>query len=124
MSRRPSGWTGRERSPVYDDPRWRRARAAVIRRDRGLCVSCLRAGRRTPYRDVDHVEPLSVGGAPFALRNLRLLCGPCHRAKTLWDRARADGREPAPWIGRDGYPIPWDDATGLPPARVIREGRI
>ena len=38
--------------------------------------------------EVDHVIPLSQGGTDTA-GNLQLLCGPCHRAKTVAEGAIA-----------------------------------
>lgn len=47
-------------------------RAAVIERDRGVCVKC-----GAPGQEIDHI----ASAAP-ELDNLQLLCTPCHRSKT------------------------------------------
>jgi 5-methylcytosine-specific restriction protein A len=39
--------------------------------------------------EVDHVEPVSLGGDWFDMGNLACLCVPCHRAKTARDAERA-----------------------------------
>ncbi|ELA6496128.1 HNH endonuclease [Salmonella enterica] len=67
--------------------KWRRLRDAAMRRDRGLCVLCLAAGRAVSATDVDHIIPLAHGGAD-ALDNLQCLCTPCHRHKTAREHAR------------------------------------
>lgn len=66
----------------------REQRAALFRRQRGLCNRCRRplAWFRTPP-ECDHVVPWSRGG-PTTLANLQLLCRPCHRAKTRAEARR------------------------------------
>ena len=57
------------------------------------CCECGRAGRL----EVDHIQPLHRGGAPYALENLQALCAfPCHGAKT-----RRENTLPTP--GRDAW---------------------
>jgi 5-methylcytosine-specific restriction protein A len=63
-------------------PRWRRARAAYLRRH-PLCVSCAAAGRLEPATVVDHVVPHRGDAVLFwNKRNWAALCKPCHDAKT------------------------------------------
>lgn len=81
-----SGWQTKQAREIherriYHTPLWRRLRAAVFRRDGGLCRECLRQGRVAPGTEVDHVVPLSEGGGND-LANLQLLCRECHRRKT------------------------------------------
>ena len=54
--------------------RWSRARRQALRRDQYRCRSCGRPGRL----EVHHETPLSSGGAPFDLDNLKSLCRSCH----------------------------------------------
>ena len=61
---------------VYHSAKWLRTREAVLGRD-PICVVCDNA----LSTDVDHVVPMSRGGAEYELANLRGLCGPCH-----WER--------------------------------------
>lgn len=44
-------------------------------------VRHLLCDRRTAW-DMDHIEPVSQGGDPFALDNLRTLCYWCHKGET------------------------------------------
>lgn len=64
---------------------WPRIRARVLF-DEPLCRHCAEGGRVTAASEVDHIVPLSRGGARLDRRNLQPLCGECHRAKTLADR--------------------------------------
>ena len=54
--------------------RWSRARRLALRRDGYRCASCGKAARL----EVHHETPLSSGGAPFDLDNLKSLCRSCH----------------------------------------------
>ena len=79
---------------VYGTKEWKRERARVLKRDK-VCVRCGEDGTlidpatgRVNELQVDHIVPLSVGGAPFDLRNLRVLCRRCNLARP---KGRADG---------------------------------
>lgn len=69
----------------YRDPNYHRERQAVVSRAGGRCEKCGRAG---PL-EVDHIVPLSTAQSVEDLQalnrrdNLRALCKPCHRFKTL-----------------------------------------
>jgi 5-methylcytosine-specific restriction enzyme A len=69
---------------VYSSPIWRRLRA-IVKREQPICAvpTCNR-----PTQDIDHIVPLSEGGAPFDRANVQGLCKPCHGRKTKADRAR------------------------------------
>lgn len=73
---------------------WQRMRADTLRRDRGLCIICLAAGRVQLAAEVDHVTPLADGGTDTP-ENLQSLCTPCHLAKSSAEAARRAGRERA-----------------------------
>lgn len=60
---------------------WVKARDRILTRDAGLCQPCLRAGRVTMARQVDHIVPKSAGGTEDD-SNLQAICAPCHKAKT------------------------------------------
>ena len=64
----------------YNTPRWQRLRRYVLANE-PLCRECRRAGRVTQATDVDHIEPVSQGGAAFDLVNLQPLCRECHNRK-------------------------------------------
>ena len=67
-------------NPAYTATAWRRARAAARRRDGDRCTVC-GAGREDGVRlDVDHITPMSLGGDPYNLANLRTMCRRCHAA--------------------------------------------
>jgi 5-methylcytosine-specific restriction protein A len=60
---------------------WRKVRNLALRRDKGLCQSCLSQGRVRVAREVDHIIRKAEGGDD-SLANLQSLCTPCHEAKT------------------------------------------
>lgn len=60
---------------------WRKQRAAALRRDRGLCVLCIKQGRVEAATDVDHIIPKAQGGTDD-VDNLQSLCRCCHQQKT------------------------------------------
>ena len=51
-----------------------------------LCVYCEAYGRVTMANELDHIVPLSRGGADDE-SNLQGLCSPCHKAKTAAEAA-------------------------------------
>lgn len=77
------------RSPrrrIYDDPRWAKLRAQVLREE----THCYRCGHALDYQapprttwspSVDHVTPLALGGDPFDRHNLRAIHYGCNSAK-------------------------------------------
>lgn len=81
---------------VYRTENWKRVRLRVLNAQ-PLCVSCLEHGRTTAAREVDHIQPISAGGAPFALGNLQPLCTPCHSRKTRREAAPAPEVCPHGW---------------------------
>ncbi len=74
----------------YGSP-WRRLRKLIIKRDKGLCQSCLIKGLAQAGTHVDHITPKSQGGTN-AMNNLQLLCKPCHQRKTAQEGGGARGR--------------------------------
>lgn len=82
-----------------------RGRRAVARRDRWLydhplCVRCYAAGLLRPTAEVDHIVPLSKGGADDEL-NLQSLCTECHAEKTREDF----GHAPSSACDANGWPL-------------------
>lgn len=75
---------------------WDKIRPRIIARDKGLCQSCLRAGKVTPVGHkpfsayVDHIIPKMDGGTDDDA-NLETLCRPCHTAKTDKEKNRGRG---------------------------------
>lgn len=64
---------------------WLKVRASVLRKDKGLCQACRKAGRVTSATDVDHIVNKARGGGDEP-ENLQSLCGPCHRTKTAKEK--------------------------------------
>ena len=62
--------------------RWKLARREALDRDGWRCRKCGKAGRL----QVDHIQPLSDGGAPYDLVGLQTLCVSCHIDKTWSER--------------------------------------
>jgi 5-methylcytosine-specific restriction endonuclease McrA len=79
------------------DTRWRVFRAAVLSRDRYLCTirdeGCT---THAPLRGghVDHIQPLSKGGAKYDMTNARAACASCNIRRG--DRAPVPQPEPRP----------------------------
>ena len=80
-------------SGVYGSRRWRRVRAAVLRRDGFRCRVCGHGGRL----EVHHVNPLwRSAGDPFDADGLETLCRACHFERH-GKRAKPDPRGRAAW---------------------------
>lgn len=67
--------------------RWRRFRDWYAKRN-PLCEECLKHGRTTPMRIVDHITPIEQGGARLAVSNVQSLCQSCHNQKTAKDGSK------------------------------------
>ena len=79
---------------------WDRIRLQALKRDNHLCQPCLKAGRITEAREVDHIKPKANGGTD-AMVNLQSICRECHAAKTAQDEGWRRPRQ----VGLDGYPV-------------------
>ena len=78
-----SGWDRYpSKSAGYtSDPRWRRVRRKVLKRDSGICQ--IRGPHcRVTATAVDKIRPAAQGGDGFDPDNLQSACAPCHAAKT------------------------------------------
>lgn len=70
-----------------DNTAWRRARRRAVQQANGLCQQCHKplnpaAPRATPdATEIDHIVPLSKGGAPYDPANLRALHRRCHQLR-------------------------------------------
>ena len=84
--RKPTFNRHRRHQLVYNDPRWRPIREAVLQRDGGLCQECLKDGVITPCNQVHHiVSPFQVGISQadfdyyaWDMANLEAICQDCH----------------------------------------------
>ena len=72
--------------------RWRVARRRALERDNWTCQGA-GCGKQLGLAEVDHIKPVSQGGAEFDPANLQTLCRRCHMAKT---RAERPGPPPDP----------------------------
>lgn len=66
---------------IYSRKRWLILRRRVLHNE-PLCRQCGNIAT-----EVDHIVPISEGGAEWAVANLQSLCGPCHAAKTARELA-------------------------------------
>ena len=88
---------------VYDRRQWPRVRREQLVRE-PLCRHCKEAGILRPAHHVDHIIPISKGGAWYDEDNLQSLCAECHSRKTLKD----EGKNPkayVPGCTADGLPL-------------------
>ena len=69
---------------------WEGTRKRILRRDKGLCQVCLKAGKFRPARQVDHIVPKFEGGTEDD-DNLQSICLDCHKVKTAAEAIRARG---------------------------------
>ena len=67
---------------------WDKTRIRILKRDNGLCQPCLKQGRVTEAKQVDHKVPKFEGGTDDD-DNLQSICKPCHDAKTQAEALRA-----------------------------------
>ncbi len=87
----------------YDLRAWRKVRRMKLAAN-PLCEWCLRGGRLVTAEHVDHIVPISHGGAPLDLQNMQSLCPSCHSAKTSRDQGNTD----KPIKGCDVHGVPLD----------------
>lgn len=79
--------SSRERKQAfYHSKAWQKVRDIVIRRDKYLCVDCLRSGRLTPAEEVHHIIPIDDNNlddpsVTLNVDNLVSLCRECHRVR-------------------------------------------
>lgn len=85
---------------------WTKLRLSILARDNHLCQPCLREGRLTPARTVDHIKPKAEGGTDEP-ENLRAICHEHHAAKTTQEGHDARGHRRRPQFDANGWPI-WE----------------
>jgi 5-methylcytosine-specific restriction enzyme A len=97
----------------YNTTNWKKLRALKLSAN-PLCEHCFEIHRLEMATVVDHVDPISGGGAPFPpLDKLASLCAPCHNAKTARGTEAGAIRTTKPRKGctPDGLPLdrshPW-----------------
>lgn len=66
-------------NPFYITTRWKRKRAAILRRDKYLCQDCKRYGRTREAKEVHHIKHLEDHPElAYEDSNLISLCHACH----------------------------------------------
>jgi 5-methylcytosine-specific restriction protein A len=70
----------KERNRFYQRKAWKSVRALQLQLE-PLCRQCRKQGKLTAASIVDHVLPITEGGAELDLNNLQSLCKPCHERK-------------------------------------------
>jgi len=58
-----------------------RLRPKVLKRDKYTCQQCAKQDKTAKTLEIDHLQAFANGGEATP-ENLRVLCIPCHRAKT------------------------------------------
>ncbi|MEP2103079.1 MAG: HNH endonuclease [Parasphingorhabdus sp.] len=111
-----SGWSKKGRKSAHERGygwAWRKLRAFILRRDKGLCQPCLRNGVTTLAREVDHIIPKEWGGSDDE-GNLQSICIDCHKAKTAEEgntgkamdhRLASNPMAHPPWLCRSVIPV-------------------
>lgn len=79
----PSPKKGTGDQGFYNSPTWRKARAAFISSapNNTLCAVCLKKGQLEKASVVDHIVPISAGGARLDADNFMAMCDKCHNRK-------------------------------------------
>jgi hypothetical protein len=73
----------------YSTMRWQRVRKRQLLLQ-PLCTTCLAEHRITQAVEVDHIQTIKSGGAPFDPRNLQSMCHSHHSMKTNYDMQGKD----------------------------------
>jgi 5-methylcytosine-specific restriction protein A len=72
-----------DNSDLYNSTAWRKARKAFLSdRNNALCVRCLEVGRYEVATVVDHINPITQGGAMWDVNNWQPLCMVHHNQKS------------------------------------------
>ena len=63
----------------YQSREWRMLRAEVMRRDKGLCVNCLKQGKYSQAKSVHHIVKVKDDWSRrLDMDNCKALCDRCH----------------------------------------------
>ena len=60
---------------------WQRVRKVIRERDGHRCMKCGKKIGRGQDWHIDHIIPISKGGAEWDMNNLELSCAPCNLSK-------------------------------------------
>ena len=72
----------KERNRFYQRKAWKTLRLSHLNSE-PLCRACRTVGKLVAAAVVDHIIPITEGGADLDDANLQSLCKPCHNAKTF-----------------------------------------
>ncbi len=70
----------KERNRFYQRKEWKSVRSLQLQLE-PLCRECRKLGKLVAASVVDHILPITEGGAKLDLENLQSLCKPCHERK-------------------------------------------
>ena len=70
----------------YSSTEWKKCRETAYKRDRYLCVDCMKKGFQVPAEEVHHINPITPDNIEnpeitLNLENLVSLCRECHKAR-------------------------------------------
>lgn len=104
-------WGTKSRQERSYGAAWEKLRKLAIERDKGLCQMCLKEGRVTLGKDVDHIvsraKAKQLGWSTErteSLANVQYICRAHHLKKTEEEQGKKKN-PPRPKIGPDGWPI-------------------
>jgi 5-methylcytosine-specific restriction protein A len=104
-------WSTESRQSRGYGAAWERVRKVILKRDKGMCQPCRRAGRVVAGPIVDHITPKAQAkrlGWTQAQQddpgNLQCICQRCHDEKTAAETGRTY-LPPKPATGVDGWPV-------------------
>lgn len=78
-----------ETREVHDSSLWRNKIRPTFLNANPLCVHCEKEGITREATEVDHIKPISQGGAKYDTRNLQALCKYHHSVKTAKENPKA-----------------------------------
>ena len=77
----------RPAAAFYHSHEWKKKRANFLI-EHPFCIECWKQGRLTKAQIVDHIQPISMGGALLDDENLQSLCPSCHTRKSIIEGSR------------------------------------
>lgn len=70
-----------DNSAFYNGSKWRKF-SRIYRQNNPLCIECDAEGIVTPAAVVDHIKPITEGGARLSVLNVQSLCNHHHNSKS------------------------------------------
>lgn len=72
-------------SKIYQTADWRRFRLMYIS-ENPICELCELKGLTVEGKELDHINPIRLGGAMYDVDNVQFLCRSCHAKKSAGER--------------------------------------